>query len=208
MTNSISIQQAKLSFTFLFSGLALMVFIFSGLHLFFSILLFFAPSLFLFHRISQQLTTIAKRTLKADIKNGVYIGILATFAYDIVRFLLYTTGAVNFFPFETFHLFGNALVGENVSYNFAFGIGTCYHILNGITFSIAYRISFKDKNYIWGIISAMALELLMLISYLNWINLNLNGKMTDFLIVSMVGHFSYGATVGLLNQNKFKTIIL
>lgn len=207
MTTSISIQQTKLSFTFLFSGLALMVFIFTGLHLFFSLLLFFAPSLFLFHYTSQQLSHLDKRTLRADIKNGIYIGILATFSYDIVRLALYITGIVNFFPFETFHLFGNALIGENASYNLAFTIGTFYHLLNGLTFSIAYRISCKDKSFYWGIITSMGLEILMLISYLNWISLNLNGKIIDFLMVSMVGHFSYGATVGFLNQYKFKTIL-
>ena len=47
----------------------------------------------------------------------------------------------------------------------------------------------------------MGLEILMLIVYSSW--LNLTGKMTDFLIISIVGHYSYGATIGLLNQYKF-----
>lgn len=203
MTNSISIKQTKLSLAFLFSGLALVVFIYSGLHLFLSLLLLFAPALYVFRNTSQQLSLVEKKTLNADIQNGIYIGILGTVAYDAVRLTLYGTGAVIFFPFETFHLFGNALIGANAPYNVAFAVGACYHLLNGITFSVAYRISCKNKNFVWGIVGAMGLEILMLVAYSSW--LNLTGKMTDFLIISMVGHYSYGATVGLLNQYKFKS---
>ncbi len=205
MTTVITLKQAKLSLPFLFSGLALVIYIFLGVKLFYSLIILFAPSLFIVIKVSQKLSITEKIEFTNDIKKGANIGVLATASYDAIRFILYSAGAVNFFPFETFRHFGNALIGDGYLYSTYFIVGTIYHILNGITFSIAYTICFKGKNFVYGIAWALGLEILMLISYTNWASLNLEGKMSGFLIVSLVGHFTYGATVGFLNQYQFKS---
>lgn len=200
--NSTVVKQIKLSISFLFSGLALLIYIFLEVPLLYSLIFFSVLFAAFIYSTWQGLNPLRKKSLTLDITKGIQIGIIATIVYDAIRLLLYSTHAVSLFPFETFYLFGVAFVGPTASYNIAFCVGLCYHILNGLTFSISYRICFKNKSFLYGVIGSLILEIMMLTAYSTW--LNLNSKMTDFLIISLVGHFSYGITIGALNQYKFK----
>jgi hypothetical protein len=201
------LHSLKLSAAFLFSGVSLLFYIFFGFNLFYSFLLFGAPLGFIFWISVNKMSTAEKGVLKLDVKKGVIIGIAALAAYDVTRIALYATGLVNFFPFGTFVLFGKAIIGSSSTYAATLAVGIIYHIMNGLTFSIAYTISCKNKHFVWGIIWAMFLEGCMLIAYTHWLNI-VNVK--DFVIISVVGHYAYGSAIGIMNYKKigFKSIEL
>jgi hypothetical protein len=75
-------------------------------------------------------------------------------------------------------------------------------MLNGITFSIAFFIVFNGKHWLYGILWAFVLELLMLIVYPRF--LNIQSVMEEFTIVSCSGHTVYGTIIGLINYYTFR----
>ncbi len=139
-----------------------------------------------------------RQFIKHKFKVGLYSGFLATLAYDLSRFLLVKLGNMNLWPFETFLIFGQLIIGENVPKTAAYVVGTAYHFLNGVMFSVAYCFVLGGRSWQYGILWALFLEAAMFTLYPGW--LDLEAVMKEFTIVSMIGHITYGVVLGFLSR--------
>ena len=136
----------------------------------------------------------ARSRLGVLAKRGVVVGLVGTAAYDASRWILVQLGGMHLSPFEALPLFGQALLGESREGLAVTAAGVAYHILNGVAFGVAYTIWFGRRRWWWGIVFALGLEAFMLALYPGWLNPRSIAELTQ---VSMVGHFAYGATLGL-----------
>ncbi len=128
---------------------------------------------------------------------GAAAGVLATLAYDAVRWLLVTLLHWTFWPFDVFPIFGQAIGGTGLSSTQAIALGMLYHYTNGVMFAVAYTILFGTAGWWAGILWALGLEALMLSVYPGWLHPKAFG---EFVSVSMLGHVAYGAVIGSLGR--------
>lgn len=126
---------------------------------------------------------------------GAPVGLLATGAYDLSRFLLVEVLGFSASPFAAFPLFGQALLGsEGSSGPVTFGLGVAFHALNGVTFGCAYAVWFGHRPWWWGIGFALGLEAFMLAIYPGWLDIR---SLREFTTMSVFGHLVYGTVLGL-----------
>lgn len=126
---------------------------------------------------------------------GVPVGLLATGAYDLSRFLLVVVLGFHTSPFTAFPLFGQALLGSGASGgSVTFGLGVAFHALNGVTFGCAYAVWFGHRPWWWGIGFALGLEAFMLAIYPGWLDIR---TLREFTTMSVFGHVVYGTVLGL-----------
>ncbi|MGH2350790.1 MAG: hypothetical protein ACRDI2_13765, partial [Chloroflexota bacterium] len=181
-----SAAQPLLAVAFLASGAALVIAIISGAPLGVVLgLLGLAAGL-----------TVALRWTHADARGralagarlrvGLAAGILATGAYDGTRWLVVTLGGLQFWPFESFPLFGYLIAGQEIPRSAAYAVGTAYHLLNGLAFAISYSMLLGGRKWWWAVGWALGLEAAMLTIYPTW--LNLDSVMKEFTAVSLLGH--------------------
>jgi len=128
---------------------------------------------------------------------GIAAGLAATAAYDGSRLIAVTLVPVSFWPFDTLSIFGRLLVGPLASPLLAAGVGTAYHVCNGVGFAIAFTLLFRRPTLARGLVWAAGLELLMVSLYPGWLNLR---ALDEFAGVSVVGHIAYGATLGAVSS--------
>jgi hypothetical protein len=188
--------------TSLASGAALVIAIFLHLSLGLILVIFALVVGIVIARSVSRLGAPLRAQLKAQARTGLVIGCIATIAYDLARLLLVTLFPLHVRPFETFVQFGYAILGDTVSRSTALAVGTAYHYVNGIAFAIAYCLILGGRRWLYGVAWALALEAAMLAVYPNW--LDLRAVMAEFTLVSMIGHLSYGSTLGVLSQRWFQ----
>lgn len=125
---------------------------------------------------------------------GVAGGAMALLAYDGIRFLIYATGLVDFYPFQTHRIFGHLITGQPPATDAAAFAGWLYHFWNGFSFAIIYALIAGPARWYWGIVWAMILEVAMLFTYPTMLDI----KMTaGFVGISLIGHTAYGAALGV-----------
>jgi hypothetical protein len=167
----------------------------------FLVLQFVTLGLLLYFAYRNKNTQARIRFIKI-IRIGLLAGICATVGYDLIRLLIVNAFHFSIRPFDTFKFFGQIIMDRPVSEKTAYSVGFLYHMLNGITFSIAFFIVFNGKHWLYGILWAFVLELLMLIVYPRF--LNIQSVMEEFTIVSCSGHTVYGTIIGLINYYTFR----
>jgi hypothetical protein len=133
---------------------------------------------------------------------GVIVGVVGTAAYDVSRWILVQVGGLELSPFEALPLFGQALLGEDRTGLLVTVAGVGYHLVNGIAFGVAYVIWFGHRPWWTGIIFALGLEAFMLALYPGWLD---PASIAELTQVSMVGHFVYGGTLGLMTSWLIKS---
>ncbi|PYV74207.1 MAG: hypothetical protein DMG96_20800 [Acidobacteria bacterium] len=188
---------------FLFSGAALIVSIFQKVNLGILLLLLGIAVGCIAALVWKSATSQQKHQIKARISTGLWAGILATLAYDLIRVVIVRAGHLTFLPFHAFYLFGQLIAGKNVSAHTALAIGTAYHYMNGIMFSIAYCYFLAGRKWLLGIGWSLSLEIIVLIVYPAW--LGLQGMMAEFTVVSLCGHLAYGSVLGVIAARKAAT---
>lgn len=180
---------------FLSSGAALVVYVLSGLSLFWAMLVALLLVALVGGIVFDRATGTQRRQLSRLVLVGVVAGIIATLVYDASRFALIELTGVQFWPFHIFDIFGQALVGQSYHGWWVTALGVGFHLLNGVGFAVAYSIWFSQRGIGAGIIFALALECLMILIYPDWLNITL---VSEFLSVSIFGHIAYGITLGAL----------
>lgn len=133
------------------------------------------------------------------VRTGLVAGLPATAAYDVARLALVRATGLRIWPFDTFPLFGQAILGSSAPHSATIIVGTMYHYLNGMCFSVGYSVLFRRRFFLWGVAWAMGLEALMLIVYPRWLPA-LNRVLGEFTAVSLTGHVAFGLTIGLVAQ--------
>lgn len=135
----------------------------------------------------------ARRDWTMKVWVGFVVGLVATGAYDLARWLLVQVGGFHLSPFQALPLFGEALLGGLGDRTTRLVIGVGFHLLNGITFGMAYTAWFGRRSPWWGIPFALGLEAFMLALYPGWLDVRSVRELTQ---VSIFGHFVYGLTLG------------
>lgn len=136
-----------------------------------------------------------KTRVRQRVKVGLVAGLGGLIIYDLVRWsVVWVTGvAIN--PFEALPVFGELLVGAGTSETTRWVAGFGYHIFNGLGFAVFFSIFWGRKGVLAGVAWAFLLETATLLVYPGWLDIRAKG---EFTIVSMVGHASYGVTIGYI----------
>lgn len=142
--------------------------------------------------------------LRSMAARGVVIGFVATLLYDGSRTLLSQLDSSVYQPFEVLSVFGRALLGGGVSGEAALAAGLCFHLLNGVSFGLAYVFIFgrqavtsPARALATGIGWGLFLETFQLTLYPGWLSI---AAYREFVTISFLGHVVYGATLGLMSR--------
>ena len=129
----------------------------------------------------------------ANVRVGAGVGLVATGSYDLSRWLLVELTGIHLSPFKALPFFGDALLGGLGSEPMRTMVGIGFHLLNGVTFGIAYTVWFGRRSPWWGVPFAFGLEAFMLALYPGWLDVRSIQELTQ---VSVFGHVVYGLTLG------------
>jgi hypothetical protein len=149
--------------------------------------------------LRRRMAPAASRLLHQQALAGLRIGVLATVAYDIVRYGIVAAFSLSFEPFHVMPIFGHLLIGTNAPESLAWIVGFAYHLSNGIGFAIAYVLLFRRPHPVTGMLWGLGLELAMATLYPAWLRIT---AMQEFLTVSMIGHVTYGFVLGTLARRE------
>lgn len=133
------------------------------------------------------------------VRSGFLAAVPALVAYDLSRLLVSVTLGMEIGPFDAFPHFGSALVGEGAPTVLRWVVGSGFHVINGVTFGIAYALVVRRVGVVTGIAWGLALEAIMLGVYPWWLQIE---QLGEFLQLSIIGHVCYGATLGALVRNR------
>jgi len=130
---------------------------------------------------------------------GFLAGLVATAAYDSTRLLVVWAFGLSVSPFAALPLFGQLLVGEALWGRLQWPAGIAYHLVNGVTFGIAYALIAAERGVLWGVAWALCLEAAMLAFYPGWLDVRARG---EFFSMTLLGHVAYGATLGAMTRHQ------
>lgn len=190
-------RQPVFAALWLASGAALLVYLFSGISLGLGLIVGGALLVSAGAAIWVRSETEQRSSFRRRLTIGLLSGLTATIVYDVSRLALYYGFNLQVSPFKAFPAFGAAILGSDTDPGTALAAGIIYHIINGISFAMAYTLAFGTKGPLAGFIWAMVLEGLMLATYPSWLNIV---HYDQFLIMSLVGHGAYGITLGISAQ--------
>ncbi len=138
--------------------------------------------------------TAPQRAMLARLlKVGTASGLIATVSYDATKFALSQLDPSPYNPFEAIRIFGTLLVGERASGVAIYGAGTAFHLLNGVSFGVAYCFLFRRQGIIAGVAWGLFLEMFQLTLYPGWLNIRLY---SEFAQISALSHIVYGLVLG------------
>ena len=126
---------------------------------------------------------------------GAWGGLVATFAYDLIRYLMWVTNLINFDPFLSHPAFGEMITGMPEETMTAIIVGWAYHFWNGIGFGIMYTLVAGPAHWIYALLWALFLEIGWLTALPAAMEFQLNPQL---VLVSLIGHGAYGVVLGLL----------
>jgi hypothetical protein len=192
------LRQPILALAALGSGAALVVAILYQIPLGLTLLLFAVTVVALVASRVSRLPGDLRAIVRTQAMRGAIIGLTATLAYDLIRQFLVVVADLRIRPFETWVLFGYAILGSSASRGAAIVAGTTYHYANGTFFAVSYGLLIGGRPWFCGVLWALGLEMLMLAIYPRW--LDLRQVVAEFTVVSIVGHLAYGLTLGVLGQ--------
>ena len=141
--------------------------------------------------------------IQRRVRVGLLSGVLATLAYDATRLLVVSVTAYSIKPFDTWRLFGRALVGSDAYLAAQWAAGAAFHMANGLAFAVAFTIWFGDRGPVWGTGYALVLEGFMLSLYPGWVDIR---SYAEFAQVSVIGHLVYGAVLGYASRRLLLSV--
>jgi len=181
----------------LFSGAALVAHILAGvslrLTLLFTALLLVLAIVLIARRSAPRQRARLRRVAGA----GLLAGVIATAAYDGAQFLLSRGTDSPYNPFEAIRAFGLLLAGPSAPPVAIYAAGTSFHLLNGISFGVAFCFLFRRRSLLQGIAWGMFLELFQLTLFPGWLDIR---SYREFVQISVLAHLVYGAVLSLVAQ--------
>ncbi|MEA2574002.1 MAG: hypothetical protein QOH93_1300 [Chloroflexia bacterium] len=138
--------------------------------------------------------TLAQRAMLTRLlKVGAASGLVATVSYDLAKFALSQLDPSPYNPFEVVHIFGTLLVGQTSSDVAIYAAGAAFHLLNGVSFGVAYCFLFRRQGILAGVAWGLFLEMFQLTLYPGWLNIRFY---TEFAQISAMSHVVYGLVLG------------
>lgn len=125
----------------------------------------------------------------------------ALVAYDATRYAVFTAFGYETGPFKAFVHFGAGLVGESASETTHWVAGTAFHVINALTFGIAYTIVAGRRGVLAGVAFGLGLEAAMIAFYPAWLQIP---NLQEFLQMSIVGHVAYGGVLGVVARRRLE----
>lgn len=145
------------------------------------------------------LVSSKRAELRRRISYGVKAGAVATLGYDGARYGLVALLGFSFKPFHVIPLFGQLFLGVHAPVPATIAVGLAYHLVNGITFGVAYSLFFRRPGLLTGVLWGIGLELCMALLYPRWLRIV---ALSEFLQVSAFGHVIYGAILGAVTKHQ------
>lgn len=139
------------------------------------------------------------RLLFNRLVTGTTAGLLGLVAYDTVRLVAQTLLPVDFDAFASFQIFGTLMTGLGSGSHVALAAGWAYHITNGLTFGIIYALLAGPARWWWGLAWGGTLEFAMMVVYPSLMHPK---SISDFVVISVIGHAVFGSVVGLWCQRR------
>lgn len=124
---------------------------------------------------------------------GAVAGVLATAAYDLVRWGIERSKITHTNSFRAIRVFGSGLTDLSPHDTGALVAGWAFHALNGVGFALAFVFVAAGRHWLWGVLYALVLEAFMIWLYPGWLGFTMNG---EFASVSILGHVAYGVVLG------------
>ena len=183
------VQRAAAGLAFTTSGIALVIHILTGSPLLLALALVGLVAL-LTLAVSISATAESQTNLRRLLGRGLLVGLIGTAAYDGARWVLMKVGGLELSPFDAFPLFGRALIGEDRTGLAVEVAGIAYHLLNGVSFGIAFVIWFGHRSWWWGILFALGLEAFMLALYPGWLDPASIAELTQISIAVSYTHLT------------------
>jgi hypothetical protein len=143
---------------------------------------------------------VARRVWRV-VRAGIVVGFVATIIYDVTRTVASTFDPSPYNPFEAIRFFGLGMVPADAPVALIMAAGLAIHLLNGCSFGVIYATVAGRHVRTWqvalvsGIAWGLTLEFIQSILYPGW--LQITTVLNEFLLISGLGHFAYGASLGL-----------
>lgn len=179
----------------LFSGVALLIHILSGISLGLALGVATAIVLLAFASIWFGAGAVARGRIRSLLRIGSISGVVATLAYDLAKLGLSRLDPSPFDPFGALPVFGQLLLGDAAGPSATLAAGAAVHLLNGVSFGVAYCFLLGDRGVVAGIVWGLFLETFQLTLYPGWLDIRL---LREFVQVSGLSHVVYGAVLGSL----------
>jgi hypothetical protein len=125
---------------------------------------------------------------------GLLAGTLGVIAYDTIRYSIYKSGLLDYFPFHAIAKLGGLITGLGPEAPSSLYAGWTYHFWNAYSYAIIYALVVGPAKWYWAVGWAMILEAGMLLSYPTFLDVKFDAP---FLAISLIGHFCYGTVLGL-----------
>jgi hypothetical protein len=142
------------------------------------------------------LPLVHRRSLGRRVRAGLWAGILATVAYDLVRYAFVALLAMSTDPFVAFPLFGRLLVGDGAPEVALWIAGVSFHLANGLGFAVGYTVVAPRPHVATAVLWALVLELFTIWLYPGWLGVR---AVDELVSMSMVGHVVYGIVLGVVS---------
>lgn len=153
----------------------------------------FAPGMIALAALAVALRPEQQALFFARAKRGLVAGVLATGAYDLIRWVVETTDVVGTRSFLAIRAFGVGLTGLPAEHAGAAAAGWAFHACNGIGFAVAYVLVAAGRPWALGIAFALGLEAAVVTLYPGWLGISLT---REFLSVSILAHVAYSSVIG------------
>jgi hypothetical protein len=135
---------------------------------------------------------------------GFMAGLFGLVAYNATRWAVATLLSLKTSPFYSIYIFGALITATPPDTVAAAVAGWLYHISNGVTFAIVYTLIAGPATWWFGLLWGLVLESVMLIIYPSSAILR-PPALASFVVVSLISHALYGATVGVVAQRRALT---
>ncbi|HEY1306800.1 MAG TPA: DUF6789 family protein [Vicinamibacterales bacterium] len=180
--------------SFLASGAALTVHIMSGVSLRLAIVASISLVALVTGWIWRRASTEDRSQLNRRVRAGLIAGAVATASYDVAKFALSQLDPSPYNPFEAIRIFGGLLTQSSMPGVVLYGAGTVFHLLNGISFGIAFCLLFRQPGPLKGIAWGMFLEIFQLTLFPGWLDIRFY---REFVQISALSHVVYGMVLGV-----------
>lgn len=184
-----------------FSGLALLLHAFAGVHVAFTVVVMVPLTVVLLGAVIAMKRIQGREVFLQRVWAGVFAGVMGLIAYDLIRWLIMVTGIVSFDPFRAIEVFGLLILKTDVDTLTTKTIGWLFHTWNGLAFAVMYTLAF-GRGKIWlAVVWSLVLEAAMVATYPSLFRIKLDAP---FLIISIIGHIAYGLALGYVARGAVK----
>jgi hypothetical protein len=184
-----------------FSGVAVILTILSGVPLSITEAALVVVPLTAIVVVSRRVPRHIVREVWRVARAGVVGGVAATLVYDITRTVLSIYDPSPYNPFEAIRQFGLGMLPTGTRLPLVMAAGFVVHFVNGSSFGVIYatvagrHVTTPRAAVLSGLAWGLTLEFVQSILYPGW--LQIATVLREFLVISAIGHITYGLTLGL-----------